>query len=116
MTILNTIELTKTAPLINWISVGSIISLLLSFIIGMFSAGKGKRCDTIATCCFAMVILSFIGLFICAPLSDMITVPNGKYHYEITIDNGTSFAEVIEKYNIIEQRGEIFVVEEREDE
>lgn len=116
MTVLNVIELTKTAPAIKWIAAGCIFLILSSFIIGIATAGKGKRGDTITTCSFVLLIISFFGAVICAGLSDWITVPNGKYHYEITIDNETSFTEVTEKYNIIEQRGEIFVVEERENE
>lgn len=114
MTVLNVIELTKTAPFMKWIGGGCIIGVVLFFFICIAVAGRGKHGDTICTCCLALIIVLFFGAVICACLSDRITVPNGKYQYEIMIDNETSFAEVIEKYNIIEQRGEIFVVEERE--
>ena len=116
MTVLNVVELTKTAPAIKWIAAGCILSILSSFIIGISTAGKGKRGDTITTCSFVLLIISFFGAVICAALSDEIVVSNGKYQYEIIIDDNTSFTEVTEKYDIIEQRGEIFVVEERENE
>lgn len=114
MTVLNAIELTKTAPFMKWIGAGCLIGVIIFFIIGCDSAGKGKHGDTITTCCLALLIVSFFGVVICAASSDKITVPTGEYQYEITIDDETSFSEVIEKYNIIEQRGDIFVVEEKE--
>lgn len=34
--------------------------------------------------------------------------------YEVTVDNSVSLTEFYEHYNIVEQRGDIFVVEEKE--
>ena len=38
----------------------------------------------------------------------------GETHYEVTIDDSVSMSEFDEKYEIIEQRGEIYTVKERE--
>ena len=38
----------------------------------------------------------------------------GKLQYEVTIDDIVSMTEFNKKYEIIEQRGDIFVVKERE--
>ena len=35
------------------------------------------------------------------------------YQYEVTIDDSVSLTEFYEHYNVVEQRGEIFVVEEK---
>lgn len=87
MTILNTIELTKTAPTINWVGAG--------------------------WCAIGCLVL-FLSAVACAALSDEVVVPTGKYQYEVLIDDEASFIEITEKYIVIEQRGEIFVVEEKE--
>jgi hypothetical protein len=42
-------------------------------------------------------------------------VPSGKVQHEVIFDEGASFMDVIDKYDIIEQRGDIFVLEEKED-
>lgn len=41
------------------------------------------------------------------------TVQTGKYKYEVTIDKDVSFTELNSKYNIIEQRGDIYVLEDK---
>lgn len=41
------------------------------------------------------------------------SVPTGKYKYEVTIDKDVSFTELNSKYNIIEQRGDIYVLEDK---
>lgn len=42
-------------------------------------------------------------------------VPNRITQYECTIDKDVSFVELYEKYNVIEQRGDIWVLEEKVD-
>ena len=111
MTILNTIELTKTAPIVSTIGVSCLILAVLSFIGAMMTPVEHPN---IGSTCVAILILSIIGVCVCGCISDVATVPNGKVQYEVLISDDTSFAEVIEKYDIIEQRGEIFVLEEKE--
>ena len=111
MTILNTIELTKTAPIVDGIFISCIALFILGFIIAFTVSTKYAK---IGTTLAAIAVASFLGAFICAGLKDDITVPSGEVHYEVLINDDTSFTEVIEKYDIIEQRGEIFVLEEKE--
>jgi hypothetical protein len=65
-----------------------------------------------------IMVASFITAIVCGAISDddQFRVPTGEYQYEILIDDTVTFNEVNEKYNIIEQRGEIFLVEEKDDE
>lgn len=113
MTIINTIELTKTAPVVNIIMLISIVLMVLSFIIVISVSIKHEKVESI----FCLILfLSMIGLLICAGVKDKFVVPSGEYRYEILIDDNVTFNEVNEKYDIIEQRGEIFVVEEKNNE
>ena len=111
MTVLNTIELTKTAPIVSTIGVICVFLTILSFIIAILIP---VEYENIGITCVVVLILSIIGVCVCGAISDSVTVPNGKVRYEVLINEDTSFTEVIEKYNIIEQRGEIFVLEEKE--
>lgn len=113
MTVINVIELTKTAPGITIGVITFMVLLILSIVLGFAFCAKHERLTTV---CFIITVISFFGLFVCISIGDDYAVPNGKYQYEILIDDSTTFSEVNEKYNIIEQRGEIYVVEEREDE
>ena len=111
MTVLNMIELTKTAPIVDSIFVLCIVLIILGFIVAFTVSIKHEKIGT----AFAMIaIVSFLGAFICAGLKDDITVPSGEVHYEVLINDDASFVEVIKKYKIIEQRGEIFVLKEKE--
>lgn len=39
--------------------------------------------------------------------------PTGRYQYEVTIDESVLFEDVIENYNIVDQKGELFVLEDK---
>lgn len=43
------------------------------------------------------------------------TEPTGRYRYEVTIDKSVSITDVYDNYNVIEQRGEIWVLEDKEE-
>ena len=39
--------------------------------------------------------------------------PTGRYKYKVTIDKSVSMIEVYEKYNVIEQDGKIWTIEDK---
>lgn len=43
------------------------------------------------------------------------TEPSGRYQYEVTIDDSVSFTELYEKYDVIEQKGKIWILEDKEE-
>lgn len=111
MTVINVIELTKTAPVVDVVFIVCLFLAAISFI-GVIATPPLKN-ENIGIVFCVIMLLSLIGVFVCGALFDRCTVPNGKYQYEILIDDNVTFNEVTEKYNIIDQRGEIFVVEEK---
>lgn len=111
MTVLNVIELTKTAPVMNTIFLSSVVLVILSFI-GIINTPASK--EKLGVACATVLFIALISTIVCGAIKDNFTVPNGKVRYEVLINDDTSFTEVIEKYEIIEQRGEIFVLEEKE--
>lgn len=40
--------------------------------------------------------------------------PTGEYKYEVTVEESVSMTEFYERYDVIEQRGEIYVIEKKE--
>ena len=41
-------------------------------------------------------------------------VPTDRYRYEVTIDKNVTLEEIYENYDVIEQRGEIWILEDKE--
>lgn len=41
-------------------------------------------------------------------------VETGRYRYEVIMDESVQFTDIYEKYEVIEQRGEIWVLEDKE--
>ena len=42
-------------------------------------------------------------------------VETGRYRYEVTIDESVKFSDIYDNYEVIEQRGEIWVLEDLEE-
>lgn len=42
------------------------------------------------------------------------TEPTGRYKYEVTIDESVDFIDIYKNYDVIEQRGQIWVLEDKE--
>lgn len=57
------------------------------------------------------LIVSLLTIVICAIFSGIIKT--GEYQYECIIDDSVSYNEIVENYNIIEQRGDIWVLEDK---
>jgi hypothetical protein len=57
----------------------------------------------------AWLFLSIIGIMIFKPIE-----PTGRFRYECTIDETVSMKDVYERFEIIEQRGDIWVLEDKE--
>ena len=55
-----------------------------------------------------LVVLIISGILNC-------TIKTGEYRYECTIDDSVSYNEIVENYKIIEQRGDIWVLEDKGD-
>lgn len=43
------------------------------------------------------------------------TEPSGRYQYEVTIDDSASFTELYEKYDVVKQKGKIWILEDKEE-
>lgn len=104
MTILNQTEIMQT-PL--WLPIVFIVFILFGmtlFIIGLAT-------DKLKIVISSLPIL-LLTIFICV-LDDVYKVPTGRYRYECTIDSKTSISEIYENYKIIEQRGDLWILEDK---
>ena len=60
-----------------------------------------------------VIFIAAIALAKCSD-ADIFQVPNGKFKIEATFTDDYPFLSVMEEYNVIEQRGDIFVLEPKE--
>ena len=63
--------------------------------------------------CAAIGIIAIMAS-IAIPL--FIQQPTGRYEYECIIDESVDFVDIYEKYKVIEQRGDIWVLKDKESE
>lgn len=103
MTILNTIpitELTFFAILVIGIGV---------FCLVIMAGGAAAYNSTLATIGAILVIVDFFfALISCLVFEVPFEEPTGRYKYEVTIED----IEAVRNYEIIEQRGNIYTIEE----
>lgn len=104
ITILNKIAVTG---LPTWIIVSAIIIAIIGFII--FAISIIAEWPT-WTAIVPIIIILLVWL-ICGILN--ITIKTGEYQYECIIDDSVPYNEVVDNYKIIEQRGDIWVLEDK---
>ena len=98
MTVLNTIV--EQAPVLHYVITSLCSIFCVVAIIGMVTKHK---IFTIAIGVFFTLLFLFVGL-----------IEEQKYpitRYEVTIDKGADIKDVLSQYDLVEQRGEIFVLE-----
>ena len=99
------LELSKTLSIICMILFAVfIISLICMFVF----IGEGYCNKHVAI--FAIISLVFLSSTL---IIQSYTKPTGRYKYKVTIDKSVSMIEVYEKYNVIEQDGKIWTIEDK---
>ena len=104
ITILNKIAVTGVP---SWVLVSAIIICIIGFIV--FAISIIVEWPT-WTAIVPIIVILFIWL-ICGILN--ITIKTGEYQYECIIDDSVPYNKVVENYKIIEQRGDIWVLEDK---
>lgn len=112
MNILNKTEILKDVTP-TWLHVVLIVSVVAIIVM------TGIECKTNSVSLALAIVLTIIfGLIWAWGVRSIVTkedVPTGRYRYECTIDDDASFVDIAEKYVVVEQRGEIWVLEDKED-
>ena len=104
ITVLNT---TAVTGLPTWVSVLAFII----FFIGAIVFAVSMILDGSVYITAYSLMIGLIVMFVYGILN--YTVKTGEYRYECTIDDSVSYNEVVENYKIVEQRGDIWVLEDK---
>lgn len=105
ITILNKIAITG---LPTWLTITWIAIVMISFGV-MVVGGLITECNIkiAATAGVVALVMFFTGLILHC------TIKTGEYRYECTIDDSVSYNDIVKNYEIIEQRGDIWVLEDK---
>ena len=104
ITILNKIAVTGVP---SWVLVSAAVILIIGLIVFAISIIAEWPTWT----AIVPIIIVLLIWFICGILN--ITIKTGEYRYECTIDDSVPYNKVVENYKIIEQRGDIWVLEDK---
>lgn len=110
--ILNSYTVTFGSTNTEWGILICLVGCLLFAGMGFYAYEKR---DDIAKCALGIVFsaVGFAMLVVFVINVEEPTTNPPKYTYEVTIDKGVDFKEFTDKYNILNQRGEIYTIEER---
>lgn len=102
-----TVVMTEYMPNETLFKVAGVI-FIFSFILAL--AGLSSNSDL----CGYAAIICLISFLICIIQSARTEeVPTDRYRYEVTVGDYVMFTDIYEKYDVIERRGEIWVLEDK---
>ena len=113
MTILNQYEILESTTPIWWSIIEIVfIIIFIAFFIASISTTNASTVKPLIILIF-VAFVTIIWSFIVYPIVHKEDVPTGRYQYECTIDDGASFTDIMNNYIVVEQRGDIWVLEDK---
>lgn len=112
VTVLATSVVTMTNPVMNAILNALGITAGLGFL--LFLLGLATDCLGIGATGIISLAIAFISFIICIPIDAATQVPSHNT-YEVILDDSVSMNEFMNAYEVLEQRGQIYVVKEIEE-
>lgn len=112
VTILATNVVTMTNPILNaiLIALGVVAGLGFLFIL----LGIITDCSGIGVTGLISLLTAFILFVVCIPIDSVTQVPDYNT-YEVILDDSVSMNEFMNTYEVLEQRGQIYIVKEIEE-
>lgn len=103
-----------TSP--EWIGMAASISGVMVIISVIFVVAFTLTIhDTASILSMILFVCSIVAFVVFAAINDIYkSEPTGRYRYEVTIDDSVSITEVYDHYNVVEQRGDIWILEDKE--
>lgn len=94
-----------------------VVFVCIGIIGGILGCARfGTIRDKISTPIMWVAVIGLIGGIIWMTLNEIIPgAPTGRYKYEVKILDTTSFKEVTDNYKIIDNLGQIWVLEDKDD-
>lgn len=112
MTILNQYEILKNVTPTWWYIVSVV---LVVAVIVMASIENKTNSSSLLLTVSLTVIFGLIWTWVVRPIVTKEDTPTGRYRYECTIDDDASFVDIAEKYVVVEQRGDLWILEDKDE-
>ena len=116
---LNGIEVLNQTEILacpKWVGIAASICAI-AIVVGFIGIIICGICDTdwmhIVFCGMFLISLLLFAIFSKIEREEL-TIPTGKYEYQVTIDDSVSMNEFYEKYEIVEVNGKIYAIREKE--
>ena len=111
ITILNQTEIMEPTPL----AVKVIVILMIIALISCIAFFIAEYIMASITCPVILAFISILSLVTVLVISILSPKHLTGYKYEVTMDENVSMKEVYKRYEIVEQRGDIWVLRDKED-
>lgn len=106
--ILNQVEIMEPQV---WVCVAGLLSVILLVVTLVIMLST--RNEVVSTVFAIMALLSLVSSVLFCGILDL-EEPTGRYRYEVLIEDESVFKDIYDTYDIIEQRGDIWVLEDKE--
>ena len=112
--ILNKVEIMESPMWISVVGLVFCVLFFISFMAAIMDAFKDFSDGHLWI--FALgIVISYITIIIMSNVNKQLkTEPTGQYEYQVTIDDSVSINELLEKYEIVEVNGKIYIIREKE--
>lgn len=105
MTTLNTIEIMKPHPICGYLLLVALVCVIVSMIL---CNTRFFNTNVFAVFTAVGIVFSVLGIIALIAVPE---IPTGKFQIEATFTKDFPFTSVMEQYTVIEQRGDIFLLE-----
>jgi hypothetical protein len=113
MEILSQTDIMVEPHWVMWAFIGSTVCLGLSIIIGVENL-SGWMNDVVGIIVLIVFLAGFVGLGYSTYAHENIRIDSGRDRYEVLLNEKVDMEEFYSKYEIIEQRDKIWVIEDKE--
>lgn len=86
------------------------ITVVVLFVMALWFASNNTKASN---CLGILCTFLFCLCMACLLVGNCKQKPTGRYQYECLIDDETSCAEIYDKYDVVDRRGEIWVLEDK---
>lgn len=111
MTILNQVDIMTIPWYVDWIIWGGFSILVLSLLAFIITLDCGYNFFVPSIGLIVGAVLFIIGL----EMNDNPTIDTDRNRYEVIIEDPEVLVDMYDNYNIIEHRGQIWVIEDKEE-
>ena len=110
MEILNQSPIMEMDPLYQSLAIKLLVAMIIGFFATVFCVCCGGDTSVIITGCFtALCVVVLLAVVVFSP-----EVPTDRNKYEVKLDETIDINEFYDKYEVIERRDKIWVIEDRE--